>query len=359
MSELKRTALFDQHVKLGAKNIGFCGWEMPVQYEGILKEHEACRNGVAIFDTSHMGEFFFEGDLLFSGINEATTVDVLKLPIGKCKYGFLLNENGGVIDDLIIYKADENRLMFVVNASRIDIDFKTIDSRLESGILVDSSNETSKLDVQGPKAKEILQEFIPFDLDELGFFSFKESEIMGSFALVSRTGYTGELGYELYVDNKIAPKLWDALVEKGAVPAGLGARDVLRLEMGYSLYGQELDEQTTPIEAGVGFFVKYDKDFVGKDALLKQKEDGAPRKSIPFTTNSKRAPRHGMDIEQNGQKIGVVTSGTFSPCVQSGIGIASVDAKLYNKDVPLELNTGRKNIEISATKLPFYNKDKK
>jgi len=358
MSELKRTALFERHEKLGAKNIGFCGWEMPVQYEGILKEHEACRNSAAIFDTSHMGEFFFEGNLLFSGINDTTTVDVLALPVGKCKYGFLLNENGGVIDDLIIYKAGEERLMFVVNASRIDIDFKTINDQLHNGVFTDASEQTSKLDIQGPKAKEILQDLVPFDLDELSFFGFKESEIMGSFALVSRTGYTGELGYEVYLDNEMAPKLWDKLVERGAVPAGLGARDVLRLEMGYSLYGQELDENTTPIEAGVGFFVKYDKHFTGKEALLKQKKEGAPRKSIPFTTNSKRAPRHGMEIWQNGQKIGVVTSGTFSPCVQSGIGLASVDTKLYDKEAPLELNTGRKNIEISVAKLPFYNKQK-
>jgi len=356
MSELRRTALFEQHEKLGAKNIGFCGWEMPVQYEGILKEHEACRNGVALFDTSHMGEFFFEGDLLSSGVNEATTVDVLALPIGKCKYGFLLNENGGVIDDLIIYKADKDRLMFVVNASRIDIDFKTIDERLHSGSFTDASDQTSKLDIQGPKAKEILQEFVPFDLDELGFFSFKESEIMNSFALISRTGYTGELGYEVYVDNKTAPLLWEKLIERGAVPAGLGARDVLRLEMGYSLYGQELDKNTTPIEAGVGFFVKYDKDFAGKAALLKQKEQGAPRKSIAFKTNSKRAPRHDMEIWQNNQKIGVVTSGTFSPCLKSGIGIGSVDSKLFDKELPLEINTGRNMQAISLEKLPFYKK---
>ncbi len=356
MSELKRTALFEQHEKLGAKNIGFCGWEMPVQYEGILKEHEACRNSAAIFDTSHMGEFFFEGELNSSGVNDATTIDVLKLPIGKCKYGFLLNKDGGVIDDLIIYKMSDEKLMFVVNASRIDIDFKAINGHIHSGSFTDDSAKTSKLDVQGPDAKKIVQEFVPFDLDELGFFGFVESEIMGYPALVSRTGYTGELGYELYVDNAVAPKLWEKLVEGGAVPAGLGARDVLRLEMGYSLYGQELDENTTPVEAGVGFFVKYDKDFTGKEALLKQKEEGAAKKSIAFKTNSKRAPRHGMEIEQNGKKIGVVTSGTFSPSVSSGIGIASLQTKLFDKEAPLELNTGRKNIEISIEKLPFYKK---
>ena len=358
MLELKRTALFEQHEKMGAKNIGFCGWEMPVQYEGILKEHEACRNSAAIFDTSHMGEFFFEGNLLFSGVNDTTTIDVLQLPIGKCKYGFLLNKDGGVIDDLIIYKAGEERLMFVVNASRIDIDFKTINDQLHNGIFTNASEETSKLDIQGPNAKKIVQEFVPFDLDDLGFCSFAESEIMGGFALVSRTGYTGEIGYELYIDNAVAPELWEKLVARGAVPAGLGARDVLRLEMGYSLYGQELDENTTPIEAGVGFFVKYDKHFTGKDALLKQKEQGAPRCSISFTTNSKRAPRQDMEIWQNDQKIGVVTSGTFSPSISSGIGIGSVETKLFDKEASLELRTGRGSIPIFMAKLPFYNKNK-
>ncbi|WP_024954568.1 glycine cleavage system aminomethyltransferase GcvT [Sulfurospirillum arcachonense] len=356
MDKLKRTALFEKHQELNAKNIGFCGWEMPVQYAGILKEHEACRNNAALFDTSHMGEFFFEGNLLFSGINDTTTVDVLKLPIGKCKYGFLLNKDGGVIDDLIVYKAGPDRLMFVVNASRIEIDYETINSQLHNGVFTNASEQTSKLDIQGPKAKEILQDLVTFDLDELSFFSFAETDIMDSFALVSRTGYTGEVGYELYLDNTTAPLVWDKLIKRGAIPAGLGARDVLRLEMGYSLYGQELDETTTPIEAGIGFFVGYEKHFTGKEALLKQKEEGAPKQAIAFTTNSKRAPRHGMDIYQNDQKIGVVTSGTFSPSINSGIGLGSVQTKLYKKDAPIELRNERGNIPIFKTTLPFYKK---
>jgi len=357
MEEIKRTSLFEKHKALNAKTIDFGGWDMPVQYEGILKEHEACRNHAAIFDISHMGEFFFEGSIPFSGVNNTVTIDLLKLPVGKCKYGFLLNENGGVIDDLIVYKVAEDRLMFVVNASRIDDDFEAINSQLENGTFVNASDETSKIDVQGPKSKELLQELVPFDLDELSFFGFRETKILGSFAIVSRTGYTGELGYELYIDNDVALKIWDSLIEKGAVPAGLGARDVLRLEMGYSLYGHELDENTTPLEASLGFFVKYDKHFTGKEALLKQKEEGVPRKVIPFTTNSKRAPRNGFEIYQKDVKIGVVTSGTFSPSVSSGIGLGSVDAKLFNKDEPLELNTGRGNIPIFLAKLPFYKKD--
>ena len=358
MDRLKRTALFEKHLVLSAKNIGFCGWEMPVQYEGILKEHEACRSRAALFDTSHMGEFFFDGDLSSSGVNASTTIDVLKLPIGKCKYGFLLNDDAGVIDDLIIYKMSDTKLMFVVNASRIDIDYEAIKSHISSGVFTDSSSELSKLDIQGPKSKEILQELVPFDLDELGFFSFRESSILGKPAIVSRTGYTGEIGYELYVDNEVAPAIWDELIKLGAIPAGLGARDVLRLEMGYSLYGQELDEKTTPIEAGVGFFVDYGHDFTGKDALLKQKELGAKRLSVAFATNSKRAPRLGMDIYQDDVKIGVVTSGTFSPSIQSGIGLGSVERAVYDKSKSIEIKNQRGSLPISIVKLPFHKKDK-
>jgi aminomethyltransferase len=356
MTELKRTVLFEKHQALNAKCIDFGGWHMPVQYEGILKEHAACRNGAAIFDISHMGEFFFKGDLTFSGINKATTIDVVKLPIGKCKYGFLLNENGGVIDDMIIYKATADKLMFVVNASRIDIDFKTIEARLSSGTFVDASSKTAKIDIQGPTSKEILQKLVPINLDELKFFSFVETTILETNAIVSRTGYTGEHGYELYLDSDVSLLVWDELVEGGAVPAGLGARDVLRLEVGYSLYGHELDENTSPIEAGIGFFVGYDKYFLGKDALLKQKEEGAPKKSIAFTTNTKQSPRADMEIYQNDQKIGVVTSGTFSPSINSGIGLGSVQTKLYDKDLPLEVRTQRGSMPIFLATLPFYKK---
>jgi aminomethyltransferase len=318
--KLQRTVLFEKHQGLNARNVGFGGWEMPVQYEGVIKEHEACRNGAALFDISHMGEFFYEGDIANSGINNATTTDFVKLPIGKCKYGFLLNEKGGVIDDLIVYKIDDTHLMFVVNAARIDVDFKQIKSHIKSGSFENRSNETAKIDIQGPKSKEILAQLATFDLDELKFFGFKQSTLLGAQAIISRTGYTGELGYELYVGNATAPLLWDKLIELGAVPAGLGARDVLRLEKGYSLYGHELDENTTPAEAGIDMFVQYKShDFTGKEALLKQKEEGISKVIIPFTTNSKRTPRHGFDIYQNDKKIGVVTSGTYAPSVGSGI----------------------------------------
>ncbi len=355
MEELKRTALFDKHKELNAKNVGFCGWEMPVQYAGVIKEHDACRSGAALFDISHMGEFFYEGDIANSGINNACTTDFVKLPVGKCKYGFLLNEKGGVIDDLIVYKLDDTHLMFVVNAARIDIDFARIKSHIKDGRFENRSDETSKIDIQGPNSKEILQKIVSFDLSELNFFGFKQTTLLDVPAIVSRTGYTGELGYELYIGNDIAPKLWDKLLSLGAVPAGLGARDVLRLEKGYSLYGHELNEETTPAEAGIDMFVQYKShDFTGKEALLKQKEEGISKKIIAFKTNSKRSPRDGFEIFQNGKKIGYVTSGTYSPSVESGIGLGFVDTKLFDEDTALELKTGRGSMPIYKTKLPFY-----
>jgi len=354
MEELKRTVLFDKHNELNARNVGFCGWEMPVQYSGVIKEHDACRHEAALFDISHMGEFFYEGDIANSGINNATTTDFVKLAVGKCKYGFLLNEKGGVIDDLIVYKIDDTHLMFVVNAARIDVDFEQIKSHIKSGIFENRSDVTSKIDIQGPKSKEILQQIATFDLGELKYFGFRETMLLGTKAIISRTGYTGELGYELYVNNDIAPVLWDKLIELGALPAGLGARDVLRLEKGYSLYGHELDVDTTPAEAGIDMFVQYDShDFTGKEALLKQKEEGISKKIIPFVTNSKRTPRNGFEIHQNGKKIGVVTSGTYSPSVGTGIGLGFVDTDLYNKEADLELNTGRGSMPIYRATLPF------
>ncbi len=354
MEELKRTALFDKHKELNARNVGFCGWEMPVSYTGVIKEHYACRNEAALFDISHMGEFFYEGDIANSGINNACTTDFVKLPIGKCKYGFLLNEKGGVIDDLIVYKLDDARLMFVVNAARIDVDFEQIKSHIKSGKFENRSNEVSKIDIQGPKSKELLQKLALFDLGELKFFGFKQSGLLNAPAIISRTGYTGELGYELYVSNDTAPKLWDKLIELGATPAGLGARDVLRLEKGYSLYGHELNEETTPAEAGIDMFVQYDShDFTGKEALLKQKEQGVSKKIIAFTTNSKRSPRDGFEIYQNGEKIGVVTSGTYSPSVGSGIGLGFVDMNLYDKEANLEIKSERGSMPIYRAKLPF------
>ena len=248
MDELLKTPLFNEQMKLASKNVSFCGWDMPMQFDGIIKEHGYCRQGVALFDTSHMGEFFFKGDIKTSGINEATTINLEALKVGKCKYGFLLNDDAGVIDDLIIYKLSEDSLMIVVNASRRQIDFDTISSRIKNASLEDKSLEYAKLDVQGPDSKKALEKYFDINLDDLKFFSFVQTKLFGKDCLLSRTGYTGELGYELYIDSTTSVELWQKLLEDGVKPAGLGARDILRLEMGYSLYGNDLDESISRSE---------------------------------------------------------------------------------------------------------------
>ncbi len=354
---LLNTALHQKHIALGATNVSFCGWDMPVQYDSIIKEHGYCRQEAALFDTSHMGEFFFEGDVRSSGINEATTVNIDILAVGKCKYGFLLNESGGVIDDLIIYRLAENKLMIIVNASGIENDYKTIASRLNSGSLKDNSLEFSKIDIQGPKSKEILQSYFnDINLDDMGFFSFKETKIFDEYCLLSRTGYTGEIGFEIYVYNDMANKVWDALVKDGAKPAGLGARDALRLEMGYSLYGNDLTEDISPLEANLAMFVNLKRDFIGRNALLKQKEEGVKRLLIPFKTSSRRSARKDFVVMQNNEKIGFVTSGGFSPILGVGVGLAMVDVAKFDENKEFELSDERSSIKASKATLPFIKK---
>ncbi len=353
MGKLLQTSLHNEHKKLNARNVNFCGWMMPVQYESIIKEHNACRDDAALFDISHMGEFFFKGNIKTSKINESVTQDLVKLPVGKCKYGFLLNEKGGIIDDLIIYKLGEDKLMFVVNAARREIDFKTIKSKLKSGSFEDKSFEISKIDVQGPNSKKILQKFVIDNLDEFKYFAFKESKFNDFDCIISRTGYTGELGFELYMANDKAKMVWGKLLNAGAVPAGLGARDILRLEMGYSLYGNELNEDITPLEANLSMFIKFDTDFVGKDALLKQKEEGLNRIILPFKTDSRRAPKHGNDIMQNKKIVGKVTSGAYSPSLGYGIGLGFFDSEKFDKNQKFEVIDARGSIKVELDSLPF------
>jgi len=356
MEELFETSLKGEHAKLGAKSVSFCGWDMPLQYESIIKEHDACREDAALFDISHMGELFFKGDIEKSGVDKSVTQNLIKLPVGRCKYGFLLNEKGGIIDDLIIYKIAEDELMFVVNAARREIDYKTIKSRIKSGELTDRTFEISKIDIQGPRSKEILQKFVDIELDELKYFGFKYGNLEGKKALISRTGYTGELGYELYMDNDQAPKVWEKLLQSGATPAGLGARDLLRLEMGYSLYGNELNEDITPLEANLGMFINFDTDFVGKEALEKQKKEGVKRLILPFKTLSRRAPRHNDEVYQDEKKVGIVTSGAYSPTLGCGIGLALFDILKFDKEKAFEARDKRGSIELKLAKLPFIKK---
>ncbi|PHS30740.1 MAG: glycine cleavage system protein T [Sulfurovum sp.] len=356
MEELLKTPLYDRQQELKTKNVSFCGWDMPIQFDGIIAEHGHCRNDVALFDTSHMGEFFFKGDIKTSGINEATSVNIDALAIGKCKYGFLLNEQGGVIDDLIIYRLSNDELMIVVNAATRENDLGILKSRMTSGSLVDKSMEYAKLDVQGPKSKEILKKYFDVDLDTIGFFSFIQTKVFDAECLLSRTGYTGELGFELYIDNKTSVKLWDALLLDGAKPAGLGARDILRLEMGYSLYGNDLSESITPLEANLGKFVNLKRDYFGKTALVKQKEDGLTRILLPFKTTTRRSARRDFEVFQNDKKVGVVTSGAFSPILNVGVGLAMIDIDGFDQSQSIELRDKRSSLEANITTLPFIEK---
>lgn len=350
---LLRTPLYENQINLKCKMVPFAGWEMPIQFDGIIAEHGYCRNDVALFDTSHMGEFFFKGDIETSGINEATSINIEALKVGKCKYGFLLNDEGGVIDDLIIYRLSDDELMIVVNASRAAIDFKTITSRIKSGSLDDRSTKLTKLDVQGPNSLKVLEEYFELDMIELGFFSFVQTKIFGEDCLLSRTGYTGELGFELYVDGETGKKLWDALIAKGVKPAGLGARDALRLEKGYSLYGNDLTEEISPLEANLGMFVNLKREYAGKAALESQKEKGLDRLLIPFKTTSRRSARKDFEVYQDDKKIGFVTSAAFSPTLNVGIGLAMVDLKDFDEEKPFELRDKRGAIEANKATLPF------
>jgi aminomethyltransferase len=363
MENLQRTALYEEQMSIKCKMVPFAGWEMPIQFDGIIAEHGFCRNDAALFDTSHMGEFFFKGNIKTSGINEATSINIDALKTGKCKYGFLLNEKGGVIDDLIIYRLSIDELMIVVNASRAAVDFKTITSRLKSGSLDDRSKEVSKLDLQGPNSKKILQKYFldeNVNLDDLGFFSFIKTKIFGENCLLSRTGYTGELGFELYIEGKTAVKIWNALLKEGVKPAGLGARDALRLEMGYSLYGNDLNEEITPLEANLSMFVNLNREFVGCQALKKQKEEGLKRVLIPFKTTSRRSARKDFEAFQDDKKIGFVSSAAFSPTLNVGIGLLMVDLETFDENRSFELrdksNKNRGSIEANKASLPFIKK---
>ena len=353
---LLKTPLHERQQALGSRNVGFCGWDMPIQYEGIIAEHKACREDVALFDTSHMGEFFFEGDIVASGMNEATTIDIDALPVGKCKYGFLLNNEGGVIDDLIVYRLGEQALMIVVNAARRETDLHTFRDRMGSGTMTDRSVEYAKLDVQGPHAIKTLQKYFDTDLTEMGFFSFAQTEIFGKPCLLSRTGYTGELGFELYIDGATSVRIWDALIAEGVTPAGLGARDALRLEMGYSLYGNDLSETITPLEANLGMFVSLKRDYIGVDALREQKEAGLTRLLMPFKTTGRRSARKDFEVYQNDRKVGFVTSAAFSPTLNVGIGLAMIDLEGFDTDKGIELRDSRGAIEATIVSLPFIKK---
>ncbi len=327
--QLKRTPLYEEHVALGAKMVPFGGWDMPVQYEGILSEYEKTRREVAVFDISHMGEFVIEGDLKDSGLDNIVTMRLSDLLIKSCRYGAILNEQGGVMDDLIVFREGEKKWFIVVNASTADQDAKHFQKYLTSkAVFRNVSSEIGKLDIQGPKSREVMSKYVP-DIGKLEYYRFDYFNLLGENVLISRTGYTGELGYEIFYPWNKTKQLWKELVGKsGVTPAGLGSRDVLRLEMGYSLYGHELSEKISVLESGLTKFIDFEKEFIGKNALLLQQKHGIKRKIVGVESENRKSPRQDQKVFlDSGEEIGIITSGTFSPAVNKGIGLALVDVK--------------------------------
>ena len=336
----------------------FAGWNMPIQYEGIIAEHNHTRTRASLFDTCHMGEFYIKGDTLDVGLEEIFSFSVNNMPLGKCRYGAMLNEKGGIIDDLIVCRISNNEWMVIVNSATIDKDAKHIESHLKKGAEFENRSERlAKLDLQGPLSRNILVELVTPEIKRLKFYAFDFFDILGEKNIISRTGYTGELGYELYISSERAVELWNYLLkDKRLKPAGLGARDTLRLEMGYPLYGQDVNEDTTPLEGNFEKFLNLDKDFIGKVALVKQKRVGVKKLLVAFRADSRRAPRHDYSIMKDGKKIGKVTSGSFSPSLSCGIGLGYVDIAYAKLGEEILIKSAIVEIEATITEKPFYKK---
>ncbi len=358
-SRLKRTPLYDAHAALGAKIVPFAGYEMPVQYPtGITAEHRAVREKAGLFDVSHMGEFIVRGPQAVEFVNHVTTNDVNALTPGQAQYSTILRVDGTIVDDCLVYRSDD-RLLMVVNGSNIDKDFAHI-SRFVKDFdvtLDDISEKVALLALQGPEAARILQQHTDTDLSKIKYYEFTQGTVADvEKVYISRTGYTGEDGFELYFPGEHAATIWNALTASGEVtPAGLGARDSLRLEMGMALYGNDLDDTTTPLEASLGWLVKLKKgDFVGRDALVAQKEQGLKRKLVGFTTSERSFPRHGYPVFAKGKSSGEVRSGTMSPTLGIPIGTAYVPPDSAAEGSPLEIEIRGKRVPASVVKMPFY-----
>ena len=355
---MKNTALTNTHIALGAKMVPFAGYNMPVQYEGVNIEHETVRKDVGVFDVSHMGEFLIEGPNALDLIQKVSSNDASKLTIGKAQYSCLPNDNGGIVDDLIIYKVKEEAYLLVVNASNIEKDWNWITSQNSVGAeMRNISDDYSLLAIQGPNAVDKMQNLSSHDLSEIRFYNF----IVGDFAgiehvIISATGYTGSGGFEIYCKNSEVKQIWDKVVEAGAKPIGLAARDTLRLEMGYCLYGNDIDDTTSPIEAGLGWICKFTKDFINCEALEDEKRRGPERKLVAFELDDRGIPRQGYDIvDSNGNKIGIVTSGTMSPSMGKGIGLGYVPKIFTDVSSKINIQIRKKSIPATVVKLPFYN----
>ncbi|HMC00429.1 MAG TPA: glycine cleavage system aminomethyltransferase GcvT [Flavobacteriaceae bacterium] len=358
---MKNTALTETHVTLGAKIVPFAGYNMPVQYEGVNIEHETVRHAVGVFDVSHMGEFLIEGEHALELIQKVSSNDASKLTIGKAQYSCLPNDGGGIVDDLIIYRVKEETYLLVVNASNIEKDWNWIQSKNDVGATMrDLSEEYSLLAIQGPKAVEAMQSLTSHDLSEIKFYNFIVGDFAGiDYVIISATGYTGSGGFEIYCKNSEVKQVWDKVLEAGASygikPIGLAARDTLRLEMGYCLYGNDIDDTTSPIEAGLGWITKFTKEFTNSKALEDEKRRGPERKLIAFELDERGIPRHGYDIvDSQGKKIGVVTSGTMSPSLGKGIGLGYVPTIFSEIGSKIHIQIRKNAIPATVVKLPFY-----
>ncbi len=357
--EPRKTALYEVHKKLGAKMVEFGGYVMPVQYKGIIEEHRRVRSSVGIFDVSHMGEFVIKGDKAQEYLQRMTLNDVTKLVDYRAQYSAMCYEDGGLVDDLIILRFPDH-YMVIANAANREKDFQWMKQLVISGVeLTDISDDFSLFAVQGRKAEATLQKLTDLNLSEIKYYWFREGKIAGVDAVVSRTGYTGEDGFEVGIDASESVKVWQAILEAGKefdiAPIGLGARDTLRLEMKYCLYGNDIDETTNPIEAGLGWITKLDKgDFIGRDAILKAKEKGITRKLVGFELQDRAFPRHGYKILKDGEEIGYVTSGTFSPSLDKGIGMGYINAPFHEVGTPITISIRGREVPAQVVKTPFY-----
>ncbi|MET1260493.1 glycine cleavage system aminomethyltransferase GcvT [Flagellimonas sp. DF-77] len=359
---MKNTALTETHKALGAKMVEFAGYSMPVSYDGVTIEHQTVRESVGVFDVSHMGEFLIEGPKALDLIQKIASNDASKLTVGKAQYSCMPNETGGIVDDLIIYRVKEATYLLVVNAANIEKDWNHI-AKYNASFGAEMRNISegySLLAIQGPKAVEAMQPLSSHDLADIKFYNFVVGDFAGiDHVIISATGYTGSGGFEIYCKNDEVQQVWDRVFEAGKAygikPIGLAARDTLRLEMGYCLYGNDIDDTTSPLEAGLGWITKFTKDFVNADALAEQKANGVDRKLVGFEMTERGIPRQAYPIvDANGSEIGKVTSGTMSPSLEKGIGLGYVSKAFSTQDTEVFIQIRKKTVRAVVTRPPFY-----
>lgn len=360
---MKNTALTHIHESLGAKLVPFAGFNMPVQYEGVTVEHETVRNGVGVFDVSHMGEFLLSGPNALDLIQKVTSNDASALTVGRAQYSCLPNNQGGIVDDLIVYRIKEEQYLLVVNASNIEKDWEWISSHNDLGVeMKNLSEDYSLLAIQGPKAVEAMQSLTSINLAEIKYYHFEVADFAGiEHVIISATGYTGSGGFEIYCKNSEVEHIWNKVFEAGASfgikPIGLAARDTLRLEMGFCLYGNDINDTTSPLEAGLGWITKFTKEFSNSENLKKQKEEGVTKKLVGFELLERGIPRHDYEIvDADGNNIGIVTSGTMAPTVGKGIGMGYVKTEFADVDSEIYIQIRNNKVKAKVVKMPFYKK---